>query len=58
MFGQNNKKSSLLYNRARNNNQKQQRGTKMFIGGIYIATGVIAQAAKYAANALSKKMDL
>lgn len=30
----------------------------MFIGGIYIATGVIAQAAKYAANALSKKDGL
>jgi len=30
----------------------------MFIGGIYIATGVIAWAAKYAANALSKKMGL
>lgn len=30
----------------------------MFIGGVYIATGVIAWAAKYAANAFSKKMGL
>ena len=30
----------------------------MFIGGIYIATSVIVWTAKYAANALSKKMGL
>ena len=33
-------------------------GLIMFIGGVYIATGVIAWAAKYAANALGKKMGL